>query len=52
MSRTEQTCDLMTIMENRIMALVYCDRQKANLVANEVLNLLEWERRNDHGKDN
>lgn len=31
--------NVMTIMENRIMAMTGCDRMTANLVANEVLNL-------------
>lgn len=31
--------NVMTVMENRIMAMVGCDRKTANLVANEVLDL-------------
>lgn len=31
--------NVMTIMENRIMSMVGCNRMTANLVANEVLNL-------------
>ena len=31
--------NIMTVMENRIMMLVHCDRRTANLVANEVLDL-------------
>ena len=35
----------MTIMENRIMSLVSCDRKMANTIANEILNLdMESER--------
>ena len=35
----------MTVMENRIMMMVGCNRTTANLVANEVLNLdMEAER--------
>lgn len=31
--------NVMTIMENRIMSMVGCDRKTANLVANEILDL-------------
>lgn len=31
--------NVMTIMENRIMSMVDCDRKTANLVANTVLDL-------------
>lgn len=31
--------NIMTVMENRIIALTGCDRKTANLVANEVLDL-------------
>ena len=31
--------NIMTVMENRIMMLVRCDRTTANLIANEVLDL-------------
>ena len=31
--------NVMTVMENRIMSMVGCDRKTANLVANEVLDL-------------
>lgn len=31
--------NVMTVMENRIMMMVGCNRTTANLVANEVLNL-------------
>lgn len=37
--------NVMTVMENRIMSIVGCNRTTANLVANEVLNLdmeAEW----------
>ena len=37
--------NVMTVMENHIMSMVGCDRETANLVANEVLNLdMESER--------
>lgn len=29
----------MTVMENRIMSMIGCDRRTANFVANEVLDL-------------
>ena len=31
--------NIMTIMENRVMQMTGCNRQTANLVANEVLDL-------------
>lgn len=31
--------NIMTIMENRIMQMTGCNRQTANLVANEILDL-------------
>ena len=31
--------NVMTIMENRIMQMVVCDRATANLIANEILEL-------------
>ena len=31
--------NVITIMENRIMSMISCDRKTANLIANEVLNL-------------
>lgn len=31
--------NVMTIMENRIMQMVVCDRATANLIANEILTL-------------
>ena len=31
--------NVMTVMENRVMSMTGCDRQTANLVANEILNL-------------
>lgn len=37
--------NVMTVMENRIMSMIGCDRRTANLVANEVLDLdrdAEW----------
>ena len=37
--------NVMTVMENRIMSMIGCDRRTANLVANEVLDLnrdVEW----------
>jgi hypothetical protein len=37
--------NVMTIMENRIMSMISCDRKTANLIANEVLNL---DRESDH----
>lgn len=31
--------NVMTVMENHIMAMIGCNRQMANSIANEVLNL-------------
>ena len=31
--------NVMTVMENRIMSMIGCDRRTANFVANEVLDL-------------